>query len=402
MAGRLRRIKRIGGLIEREFRTGRTVDLPASERLWFWRNGFLSEAGAIFDLSPATVDRYLSNYARDVETIEINGPSGRVLDDKLLFHELLTPEFDRYLPDLYYYLPPEGWYPVDAAGEPRAFLRTLADDGRSVVVKPRTGGGGDGVRVLPAIDVLSNGSAAGNGVPDGRTAGDGVPDGSTAIDNPADASPVGDGVPDGDLAVDDERTSSENGRIRAEDGGGDGSGDAEYLLCEYVEQAAYAEAIFPDSTNTIRMLTMFDPRTGEPFLARAVHRFGSSESAPLDNWTEGGCVGKIDEAEGRLVEGGCRTEGGGLRRVDRHPETGEPIAGRAIPRWDAIVEAVLDVAGAYPGLPYVGWDVVATDDEPYVAIVEGNRYSDVNMLQAFDPLLDDPQVRRFYEYHGVI
>lgn len=49
---------------------------------------------------------------------------------------------------------------------------------------------------------------------------------------------------------------------------------------------------------------------------------------------------------------------------------------------------------------YVGWDIIVTDDG--YKIIEGNNYSDVNLLQIHRPLLADPRVRRFYLYHGII
>lgn len=337
---RLKELKRFLGLLDRERRTGREFDVPLRRRLWLWRHGFLSESDVFFDLSPETVDRYLSNYARDVKTIDINGEAGRVLDDKLLFHRLLTPTFDHLRPRLRYYVTREGAYPVDAD---RPFDDAL-DAGsweRPLVIKPRTGGGGKGVAVLSPDDGLER---------------------------------------LGELL--------------------DGADDR--LVSEFVEQATYADAIFPAATNTVRVLTMIDPRTGSPFVARAVHRFGSSESAPIDNWTSGGLSARLDRETGRLVECAYRTDDGGLERVERHPETGERIAGTRIPNWRRIVDELLTVAGSYPELPYVGWDVVVTDEHPYFKILEGNRYSDVDILQTYGPLLDDPRIRRFYAHHGIV
>ncbi|WP_254863553.1 sugar-transfer associated ATP-grasp domain-containing protein [Halovivax gelatinilyticus] len=338
---RLRAAKQLGGLIVREARTGRSVDLPAHERLRLWRNGFLSEAGALFDLPDGNTDRYLSNYERDVKTIAINGPSGRVLDDKLLFHHLLSPAFDRHLPRLYYYLTPEGAHPIDAAVDERDPLSAAASAGRSLVVKPRTGGGGDGVTVLEPVELAG-----------------------TTVE---------------ELAA-------------------NGTGDR--LLCECVEQGRYADAIYPGSVNTIRVLTMIDPRTSEPFVARAVHRFGTEASAPLDNWSRGGVSARVDAETGQMGPCASRTDEGEPVWTDRHPETGERVAGRSVPNWARVVDALTDVAASYPALPYVGWDVVV-DEDPGVTIIEGNRYSDVNMLQTHGPLLDDPRVRRFYEHHGI-
>lgn len=59
------------------------------------------------------------------------------------------------------------------------------------------------------------------------------------------------------------------------------------------------------------------------------------------------------------------------------------------------------LAGRFPQLPYVGWDIVVTDPGEFT-VIEGNTCSGVRVFQVHRPLLDDPRVRRFYEHHDVI
>ena len=47
--------------VEMEGRNLREHDVPLRRRLWLYRHGFLSSWDAIYDLSPATVDDYLSD-----------------------------------------------------------------------------------------------------------------------------------------------------------------------------------------------------------------------------------------------------------------------------------------------------------------------------------------------------
>ncbi len=61
----------------------------------------------------------------------------------------------------------------------------------------------------------------------------------------------------------------------------------EYLVTEFVRQHDYAATIFPDATNTLRIYSVFDRRTDEAEVFRAVHRLGSEASAPTDNWSRG-------------------------------------------------------------------------------------------------------------------
>lgn len=61
---------------------------------------------------------------------------------------------------------------------------------------------------------------------------------------------------------------------------------------------------------------------------------------------------------------------------------------------------ILALAGRLSFLPYVGWDVVVT--ERGHAVLEGNHYCDVNLLQVHGPLLRDERVRALYARHGVL
>lgn len=53
-----------------------------------------------------------------------------------------------------------------------------------------------------------------------------------------------------------------------------------------------------------------------------------------------------------------------------------------------------------PFLPYVGWDIIVTDDG--YRVLEGKAFSDVNVLQIHTPLLRDPRVHSFYKAHGIV
>jgi hypothetical protein len=171
----------------------------------------------------------------------------------------------------------------------------------------------------------------------------------------------------------------------------------ELLISEFVEQADYARKIFPETTNTLRVLTMIDPETDEAFIARAVHRFGSRESIPVDNFKQGGIVVDIDLETGVLGKGATRTEQGGVRFVEEHPESGVRVEGVQIPHWEKLQQQLLAAVDRVGVLPYVGWDIVVTNDG--FSVLEGNSCTGVNILQLHRPLLSDPRVRRFYEHH---
>lgn len=104
-----------------------------------------------------------------------------------------------------------------------------------------------------------------------------------------------------------------------------------FILTEVIEQADYAEEIFPASVNTLRIITLVDSETNEPFIATAVHRFGTNSSAPVDNWSDGGVCAEIDPKTGELGAVASFSDQRELRMDDRHPNTGTRISEREIP-----------------------------------------------------------------------
>ncbi|QSG05425.1 sugar-transfer associated ATP-grasp domain-containing protein [Halapricum desulfuricans] len=347
-------LESIRSALATEIRGGEQPGLTWKRRLWLYRHGFLSSKDAVWDLTPGTVEQYLS----DVEYRRVRGiddPYTEALENKLLFHLLVSPTHDRLLADVYGVVM-DGTF-VDVPGIPETdsfeqLLGRLADT--PAIAKPVQAAKGDEIRRIDRLD--------------GQLRLDGRPIERTAL-----------------------YETLTDGRDR--------------LLTEHVSQAEYAARIAPDSTNTIRFLTMIDPETGEPFVARAVHRFGTPSSGHIDNWGAGGLSAEIAPDTGTLSRAVANphrdttVEGWN----DNHPETGTRIADCTVPGWERISASVRELAGAYGRLwPHVGWDVVVRDGAGSIAVLEGDPQSVDADVQAHGPLLADDRVRRFYRYHGVL
>lgn len=337
-----------------EFENVRQYENSWRKRLWLYRRGFLSSKDALWDLREETVDQYLSDYEyRQLGRIE--GPYEAGLDNKLLFHFLLSPTDERLLPTVFGLVRDGGFVDVngfDCIGSVDELEGRVRE--QPLIVKPVTAAKGDGVTLLD----WQGGGFRVNGRPVPR-------EGLQSV-----------------LAS-----------------------DRDLLVTERVTQAPYAARIYPDATNTMRLLTMVDPDTGEPFLASAVHRFGTAESGHVDNWSRGGVSAEIDRETGELgrAVGQSSAAGGTTTWMDAHPDTGVEIAGTVLPAWERVTETVLDLATGYAGLwPHVGWDVVITDDRGSIAVLEGESQSVDADQQAHGPLLASDRVRRFYEQYGVL
>jgi len=259
--------------------------------------------------------------------------------NKYVFHLVMEP-YDEYLPALYGTVEGGEFRPAwGSDGD----LSALLDRERKLVVKPTTSGKGRGVSVLERRD-------------------DAVLVDSRELDDSAAAAAVA---------------------------GLDG-----YVVTEFVRQHEYAETVFPDATNTLRIHSLVDPNTGEVSLLRASHRFGSDASAPTDNWSRGGYTAPVDLDTGeigRLIT----LEDPPRSRPERHPGTGAQVAGVTVPHWAETCDLVRDVADLHRRAPFVGWDVAVTRDGP--VILEGNARPSVVGLQLTDGILADPRFRALLE-----
>src|SRR5690606_17508415 len=173
------------------------------------------------------------------------------------------------------------------------------------------------------------------------------------------------------------------------------------IVTELITQGAFGRSVFADAVNTMRVITMVDPDTREPFVASAIYRFGTAKSAPTDNVSRGGIRSAIDVATGRMAAGSASWayENGSFKSYPTHPESGAQLEGVTIPGWPEVVATLLDIVRRFPMLVYVGWDALVSDEG--VVVIEGNHSPNLTQ-QVTGPYLADPRIRRFIESHGVL
>lgn len=174
-----------------------------------------------------------------------------------------------------------------------------------------------------------------------------------------------------------------------------------YMISEFVTQAEYSRRIYPHSVNTVRILTMIDSTSMEPFIAGAAHRIGNNYSYPVDNCAMGGFTARIDPQTGRIGKAvAVKNFKDKLQWHTFHPDTGNPIEGIIVPRWEDIKEKVLQMAKNLSVAPYLGWDIVVTDDG--FTVLEANEGADLKLHQVHEPLLIYPRIKQFYQNYKVI
>jgi len=325
--------------------------LPWKQRFAAWRAGFTSRSWMLYELEQGDPGRYLADFKAILNGYRVNGFYHTVLGNKLVLSRLLDahgiphPRVCATLIEGKLRLEDQAKAPALAA----ALDRVLEHSPR-LVFRPVRSGCGEGVFFLDRED----GGLCLNGHP---------------------------------------VTLDEAARLLAALDG--------YVVTEFVQQARYARAIFPGSTNTLRVLTLWDAATGAPFTAAVIHRFGARASGPTDHWDkgEGGYCASVDRATGIMGPAVSLAADNHLRWVSAHPDSGAAIEGVAIPGFRECIDGVLGAAEQFPFCPSIGWDVVLTDDG--YRIIEANTIQGLSIMQVHQPLLDDPRTRAFYERWGM-
>ncbi len=326
-----------------------TMPAPLGRRLWAWRHGFLTCSAVRYELTPDNLHLFVSDWVRYTRTPWINGEFAHALNNKVVFSRMLAGYGCR-VPE--YYCVMRGGRMIQVGDRYR--MRSPSDvvdaclSGGRFILKPYTGGGGLRVTALSSE----------NGKP---------------TVNWKESTP--------------EAVEELVGRL--EDG----------VISEFVTQHKYASDVFPFSTNTMRILTMWDYERDEPFVAFAGHRFGRPSSVPVDNCYQGGVSCPVDIETGVLGVGRAGEFGDEVSKHETHPDTGAQMAGITVPHWERTKSELLDICRRMSYIPYIGWDVAITEDG--FAVTEGNSCPDLGH-QVYGPLLADPRVRKFYETFGVL
>lgn len=148
-------------------------------------------------------------------------------------------------------------------------------------------------------------------------------------------------------------------------------GDA--IIEECVVQHEDISAMWPNSVNTIRMMSICD--NGKGRVLNAVMKFGTKPD--VDNYYQGGIAAGVDIETGRLCTHGVNNTG---VLFEKHPHTGMTFKGFQIPNWDKLLSAIESASALVEAMPYVGWDVaLSKDGEP--EIIEGNHNQGAYLIQ---------------------
>lgn len=322
--------------------------------------GFMVDQYALYNLKDKkNRGLYLSEYDW-YKSRYINDPFDRMLDNKIICTEVLHHYIN--VPEVYF-LKNKGKMVLFPAGDPSSLedqnrwataqdAVNLLDAHGPLFIKPLAEGKGNGVRRIEKLETTSDGT--------------------------------------GKYMIDDEVV-DEAALIDYL------NGHNNYFICQGVSQSDYLNSLYDKTTNTIRFITLRDPKTGKFKVFFAVQRIGTKDTIPVDNGSRGGLVAKIDLETGELSEAQSLHS---LTRHKVHPDSKNPIEGVVVPNWDAIKEQMLELASRFPYLNFIAWDLLI-DENDEVCVIEANKSSGVNVIQLWGPQKQG-ELGDFYRFHGAI
>lgn len=321
----------------------------AEFRSWAHSNGFFAETASALQLTDANKADYLSDY--DFYRVwPLNSWQRIWINDKLTLKAMLAgTEYDKYIPEYYFYSADQGVVPVFEArckGNKDGFLGVLREKGE-FACKPANGMRGDGFNKLSYAD------------------------GAYLIDNKEAT---------GDEVWEFTQTHPNN------------------VFTEFYHPGRGMEKISP-VIHTLRVQTV-NPTGTDPVFAAAYMRFATlvGKNDSITNYrrpeTKDICSFNVrfnmetgEFGDGKLVYGYK------IEDAKCHPDTG--VAGEGIfPDWEESKQICQGLAERLNLCEYMGFDISATPDGP--KLIEINSHSGCKYLQVFTPFMTDPYLGDYF------
>lgn len=140
----------------------------------------------------------------------------------------------------------------------------------------------------------------------------------------------------------------------------------DWQLEKAVRQHPVVSAIYPNSVNTVRIVTLADPN-GQIQILATLMRMGRKGSI-IDNASAGGIHVHIDADTGQFLHPAySKTDN---ETYSEHPDTGHPFAGVSLPFWEEAVAIAKRGAGLFMQTHTIAWDIAIGKAGPIV--IEGN------------------------------
>lgn len=163
-----------------------------------------------------------------------------------------------------------------------------------------------------------------------------------------------------------------------------------FVIQNKIQNHQYAKDIYPESLNTIRVVSACSKNETKHRIICAVHRFGSKRSGYCDNFSKGGLSAYIDIETGSMskVTAYDFIEDGKRLYYDKHPDTSKQVEGVTIPYWNEIKERIIKFTTDFPFYRFIAWDI-AVADSGEIYVVETNMKTSLGLLQVHKPMRNE-------------
>lgn len=149
----------------------------------------------------------------------------------------------------------------------------------------------------------------------------------------------------------------------------------EFVVQKCLRNHPVIDSIYPTSINTIRLVTVKNPKSKQAEPLAAVLRLGA-HGHPVDNWAMGGLAVKVND-DGTLASEGYYKPGYGTK-TKIHPDTHVAFDKIKLPFYDECMDLCCMFHNKL-AIHSIGWDVALTPEGP--VIIEGNDNWEISIMQ---------------------
>jgi len=149
--------------------------------------------------------------------------------------------------------------------------------------------------------------------------------------------------------------------------------DKDYIIQQGIHQHPEISDIYPESINTIRIITEYT--NDDVHVPCAMMRLGRGKNE-IDNASAGGIFLKIETGNGKLGDYAMSYDG---EKIFCHPDTQFVFQHFQIPLWDEILRFATESARKLPFFTHLAWDIALTDKGPLA--IEVNLSPGITGLQ---------------------
>lgn len=150
-----------------------------------------------------------------------------------------------------------------------------------------------------------------------------------------------------------------------------------YVIQELVVQHSILAALYNQSINTMRLITVYDKNKDEVKPIVASLRIGGGGST-TDNWSQNGIMVAIDLSTGKLDKYGFYSPSKGTKILE-HPDTHVIFEGYQLPFFEESIKQAKDLHCKLKCIPFIGWDIAFTPTGPL--FIEGNDNMGIEGVQ---------------------